>query len=77
MESVITTRLHGMVLALKNGVPAIAIDPEDGGFKIRRQAEEIGWPVVHTVDRLDPAAWNASLAFCLTEDARALAVSCG
>ena len=44
MDVVLTTRLHGMVLALKNGVPAIAIDPIAGGAKIRRQAETIGWP---------------------------------
>ncbi len=36
MDLVITTRLHGLVLALKNGVPAVAIDPIPGGFKIER-----------------------------------------
>jgi Polysaccharide pyruvyl transferase len=77
VDVLITTRLHGMVLALKNGVPAIVIDPEDGGSKIQRQAEEIGWPVVHTIDRLDPFALERSLTFCLTDEARALAVSCG
>lgn len=33
MDLVITTRLHGTVLAIKNGVPAIPIDPVSGGAK--------------------------------------------
>ena len=36
MDVIITTRLHGMVLALKHGVPAIAIDPEPAIGKICR-----------------------------------------
>ena len=43
MDMVVTTRLHGLELALKNGVPAIAVDPQAGGAKIERQAREIGW----------------------------------
>ena len=38
MDVVLTTRLHGMVLALKNGVPVVAIDPIADGAKIARQA---------------------------------------
>ena len=76
VDVLVTTRLHGMVLALKNGVPAIAIDPEDGGVKIRRQAEAIGWPVIFTVDRLDLPALEEAFSFCLTVEARALAVAC-
>ena len=34
MDVLITTRLHGLVLALKNGVPVIAIDAVLGGGKI-------------------------------------------
>ena len=44
MDVVVTTRLHGLVLALKNGVPALAVDPIRGGAKIKRQAQAIGWP---------------------------------
>ena len=39
MDAVVTTRLHGLVLALKNRVPVVAIDPEPGGAKVRRQAQ--------------------------------------
>ena len=76
MDLVVTTRLHGTVLALKNGVPAIAIDPEVGGAKIRRQAEKIGWPVVFNVDDLTDEMLQEAFDYCLTEDARAKAREC-
>jgi hypothetical protein len=76
MDVVITTRLHGTVLALKNGVPALAIDPEAGGGKIARQAETIGWPVVVTADRLDDHALQVAFDYCLSEEARSLAREC-
>jgi exopolysaccharide biosynthesis predicted pyruvyltransferase EpsI len=44
MDVVLTTRLHGMVLALKNGVPAIAIDSVAGGAKVRRQPTRSAGP---------------------------------
>lgn len=56
MDVVVTTRLHGTVLALKNGVPSVAVDPIAWGAKIRRQAETVGWPVVFTADTLTDAA---------------------
>lgn len=46
MDIVVTTRLHDMVLALKNGVPAIAVDPIAGGAKITQQARAINWPIL-------------------------------
>ena len=53
MDVVLTTRLHGLVLALKNGIPAIAIDPIAGGAKVRPQADIIEWPLVFTSEALD------------------------
>jgi Polysaccharide pyruvyl transferase len=70
MDVVITTRLHGMVLALKNGVPVIAIDPEPGGAKIIRQAETIGWPIAYAADAVDDQMLQRALEYCLTDDAR-------
>src|SRR5262249_52775323 len=70
MDLVITTRLHGLVLALKNGVPAIAIDPIPRGFKIERQAHTVGWPVVLPVDELTNERLEKAFDFCLTEEAR-------
>ena len=76
MDAVVTTRLHGMVLALKNGVPAVAIDPVARGSKIRLQAERLGWPAVHTLETLTHDALARSFDFCLTAQARKLALDC-
>jgi hypothetical protein len=76
LDVMITTRLHGMVLALKNGVPAIAIDPEPQGAKIWRQARHLDWPVVLRIADLEPAALQQALEYCLTPEARARALAC-
>jgi Polysaccharide pyruvyl transferase len=76
MDLVLTTRLHGLVLALKNGVPALAIDPIAGGAKIVRQAQTIGWPLVFTADRLDDRELDKAFNHCLTDTARAEARAC-
>jgi len=76
MDLVLTTRLHGLVLALKNGVPAIAIDSVSGGAKIKRQAESIGWPIVFTVDSIPEETLLEAFGYCLTEDARKTAIKC-
>lgn len=75
-DVVVTTRLHGMVLALKNAVPVVAIDPIAGGAKIKRQAEVIGWPYVVTADTLDDAVLDRMLDACLQPRARELAIGC-
>lgn len=76
MDVVITTRLHGTVLALKNGVPAISIDVTPGGAKLRRQAEKIGWPMVFHADSLTDEALDSALTFCLSESGRIEARKC-
>jgi polysaccharide pyruvyl transferase WcaK-like protein len=76
MDVVITTRLHGTVLALKNGVPAIAIDPIAGGAKIRRQAETIGWPLIFNADEITDEDLQKAFDYCLTEAARTEARMC-
>jgi hypothetical protein len=76
MDVVLTTRLHGTVLSLKNGVPVVAVDPIAGGAKILRQAETIGWPVVFTADAVSDDALSDALDFCLTPAARDRAAAC-
>jgi hypothetical protein len=76
MDAVVTTRLHGMVLALKNGVPALAVDSVAGGAKIRLQADRLGWPAVLTADTLSEAALHEALDFCLSEEGRRAAAEC-
>jgi hypothetical protein len=76
VEVLVTTRLHGTALALKNGVPALAIDPVVGGAKVKRQAEVLGWPVVFTADALDDLALAEAFDYCLTDAARMRAREC-
>ena len=75
-DLVVTTRLHGMVLALKNGVPAIAIDPHRGGSKVRQQAETIGWEVAFNPDSMTDRQLVEAFDYCLTEAARMKAKEC-
>ena len=70
----VTTRLHGMVLSLRQGVPAVAIDAIPGGAKVTRQAAALGWPAALRADVSDEAlgkAWD----FCLTDEAMSERVS--
>ncbi len=76
MDVVVTTRLHGTVLALKNAVPALVVDPIKGGAKITRQVEAVGWPVLHHVDSLDHEALLRDFDFCLTDASRVQALIC-
>jgi hypothetical protein len=76
MNIVLTTRLHGLVLALKNGIPVIAIDPIAGGAKINRQAKTIGWPLVFTPEALEGEKLEKAFKYCLTEEARGKAKEC-
>lgn len=73
VDAVVTTRLHGLVLALKVGVPALAVDPVAGGGKVSRQAAALGWPAAVRVDAMDERAMREKLTWCLTAAARAQA----
>src|SRR5262249_19582129 len=53
MDVVLTTRMHGLVLAIKHGVPVVAVDPVIGGAKVQRQAATLGWPAAFTFDAVD------------------------
>ncbi len=70
MDAVVTTRLHGMILAIKNGVPPLVIDPIAGGRKVLRQAKTIGWTRAYAADDLDTAVLGEALDFCLSADGR-------
>jgi hypothetical protein len=76
MDVVVTTRLHGTVFALKNGVPPLVIDPIAGGAKISKQLDRIGWPVVFSVDGLSESALDDAFSYCLTSEARNAAREC-
>ena len=76
VDAVVTTRLHGLVLALRAGVPALALDPIAGGAKIAAQAAALGWPAARTVDEADVPGLAGLLDWCLTAEARARAADC-
>jgi hypothetical protein len=76
VDAVVTTRLHGLVLALRAGVPAVALDPIAGGAKVAAQAAVLGWPAARTVEEADVAGLAELLDWCLTDDARARAAGC-
>lgn len=73
VDAVVTTRLHGLVLALRAGVPAVALDPVAGGAKVAAQAAALGWPAARVVDQADAAELGGLLAWCLGDGSRALA----
>ena len=68
-DAIVTTRLHGLVLGLRAGVPVVAVDPVEGGAKVTAQAEALGWPAVLAVGHCDAAAVQERLLWCLTPDA--------
>jgi hypothetical protein len=73
MDVVVTTRLHGLALALRNGVPAVAVDPVAGGDKITAQGRAVDWPCAFAVDEASDEVMNEALTFALSEEGRARA----
>lgn len=69
-DVLITNRLHGLVFAIKNEVPVLAIDAVSGGDKVSAQARRIDWPICLSAEEASPSAMDAALKWCLTEDAR-------
>jgi hypothetical protein len=72
-DAVAASRMHGLVLALKDGVPAVGVDPVAGGGKVSRQAEALGWPGVARVGETSPQELTRLLEWCLTTEARTMA----
>ena len=76
MDVVLTTRLHGLVYAIKNAVPAIAIDAVSDGAKVTSQGQAIQWPWVYSIDDVTPADLASALQCCLEPQARQRAIEC-
>ncbi|GAB2674225.1 polysaccharide pyruvyl transferase family protein [Saccharopolyspora gloriosae] len=51
-DAVVTSRLHGLVFALAQGVPALAVDPVAGGGKVSAQGVAWQWPAVLSSEEL-------------------------
>ena len=70
VDAVVTTRLHGLVLALKQGVPALAVDPVTGGGKVTAQAHAWDWPAILRPDQLRDEALERWWDWCLSHAGR-------
>jgi hypothetical protein len=73
LDFVITMRMHGLVLALKRGVPALALDPVAGGAKVTAQATAWHWPALVTAGpagTLDVGALDRWRDWCLSAPGR-------
>jgi hypothetical protein len=68
MDVVLTMRLHGLALALKNGPPAVAVDPFSGGDKITAQARAVDWPCAFAVDKASEDVMDDALRFALSAE---------
>ncbi len=75
-DVVVTTRLHGLVLAIKHDIPVLAIDPIAGGAKVHRQAKVIGWPIIITADQITDERLNGAFDYCQGDEAKERAVAC-
>jgi polysaccharide pyruvyl transferase len=75
LDLMVTTRLHGLVLALKNGVPALAVDPVAGGAKVTAQARAWGWPAIMTTESLSQETLGGWRDWCLSPAGKSAAAA--
>ncbi|PXY28358.1 polysaccharide pyruvyl transferase family protein [Prauserella muralis] len=66
LDVVVTTRLHGLVLALHAGVPALAVDPVAGGGKVSAQAHALDWPALVPAEQADAGRLGHWWNWCLS-----------
>lgn len=69
-DLLVTNRLHGLVFALKAGIPVIAIDAVAGGGKVSQQARRLDWPYLIDTDQLSHARLADALAWCQSDQAK-------
>lgn len=63
-------------MAIKNGVPVVAIDSVQGGAKITRQVQALEWPVLLAAQDVSVEALRRAFDYCLTEEARTAVAKC-
>jgi hypothetical protein len=73
LDAVVTTRLHGLVLGLRAGVPVLAVDPVAGGAKVAAQARALDWPAVLRAEQTGPAELDRWWRWCRSASGRELA----
>lgn len=67
---VVTSRFHGAVMAMRAGVPFIAIDQIRGGAKVHTLLSSLGWPHVYKIDELDEVSTARSARELVTDPDR-------
>ena len=78
LDIVVTTRLHGLALALRAGIPVLAVDPVEGGGKVTAQASAWRWPAVLAAGQAsDRARLDALWDWCLSTAGRQAAAAAG
>jgi hypothetical protein len=75
LDAVVSTRLHGLVLGLRGGIPVLAVDPVSGGGKLTAQARALDWPALVPADEADPAAFDRWWDWCLAPPGRSRAAA--
>ncbi len=70
VDFLLTTRLHGMIYALKAGRPVIALDPIAGGDKVIAQSRVIGWPKAILAEDATAEWMGAAADWCYSADAQ-------
>ena len=75
LDAVVTMRMHGLVLALRAGVPALAVDPVAGGGKVTAQARAWDWPAVVAAEDAGRGRFDELLRWCLSDAGRAAAAA--
>ncbi|GAA4488726.1 polysaccharide pyruvyl transferase family protein [Actinoallomurus oryzae] len=70
LDVVVTTRLHGLVTALRCGVPALAVDPVWRGAKVSAQARAWHWPAALTAEEMSEGALDRWWRWCLGAEGR-------
>lgn len=66
LDLLVTDRLHGLVLALRAGVPALVVDPVAGGAKVTAQARACDWPALVPATHTVPEELERWWEWCLT-----------
>ena len=68
--------LHGLVFALSQAVPALAVDPVAGGGKVAAQAAAWEWPAVVPAEELTEARLDHWWEWCNSREGARRAASC-
>ena len=78
LDIVVTTRLHGLALALRAKIPVLAVDPVEGGGNVTAQASAWRWPAaLPAAQAADRAHLDALWDWCLSPAGRQAAAAAG